>query len=173
MIQVQHQLACTGQPYGWLVAFCGGDLRRMRIEASPTIIADLKTRWRAFWEAVREGREPKPDYERDATAIGALFRTAEDRDIDLTGDGDAEGLCGRLLAAKAAAKAAEATIDASKAELLTKIGSAARAVVGPYRILAPSVAGSPGKVVTEAMIGTMIGARKGYRRMDVKMDTKE
>ena len=170
MIQVQHQLACTGAAFGWLVAFCGGDLRRMRVEASPAIIADLKTRWRAFWAAVREGREPKPDYERDAAVIGALFREAEDREIDLTGDGAVELLCARMIEGKATAKMGEAIVEASKAELLTKIGTASRATVGQFRIVAPSVAGSPGKIVTESMIGTMIGARKGYRRLDVKME---
>ena len=168
MIQVQHQLACTGAAYGWLVAFCKGDLRRMRIEASPAIIADLKTRWRAFWAAVREGREPKPDYERDASAIGALFREAEDREIDLTGDGTVELLCARMIEGKATAKMGEAIVEASKAELLTKIGSASRATVGQYRIVAPSVAGSPGKILTLDMVGQRIGVRKGYRKLDVR-----
>ena len=49
-----------------------------------------------------------------------------------------------------------------------KIGAAGSALLGCHRIGCNQTKGSPGTLITPDHVGTTIGARKGYRRFDVK-----
>jgi putative phage-type endonuclease len=48
--QVQHQLACYGGDYGWLVAFIAGEPRRMKIRRSERIISNIRAAITKFWQ---------------------------------------------------------------------------------------------------------------------------
>lgn len=166
-VQVQAQMACAGASSAWLIAFCGGDLRRCRIDAIPSMIADLKTLTTQFWDDVRAEREPPIDFTKDAEAVTSLYQVAEDRIVDLTTDNRAVELCAQYRDAAERETAAKANKDAAKAELLTKIGTAKAAKAGQYKITASMVAPNTGTLVTPEMVGTYVNARSGYRRVAV------
>lgn len=151
-----------------IVLVGGNELRRFQYPFKPVIYADIEARVVNFWESVRAGKPPKADYTRDGDTIAALTGEPTDAIIDLTRDNRATHLACEYLDAKARMKAAEVEVDAAKAELLEKIGDAGTAMLDGYRVGCAMTKGSSGTLVTPEMIGTFVGARKGYRRFDVK-----
>ncbi len=57
--------------------------------------------------------------------------------------------------------------DAKKAELLQLVGDAEKVVAGRYSLSAGMVKDTAGTTITPDMVGTVIGARKGYRMCKV------
>ena len=172
-LQVQAQLAVTGAARGWLVAFCGGDLRRCQIQRSEAIVEALRREVGLFWLGVRQGIEPSPDFEKDAAAIDRLYAVAEDRIINLSDDATAAELCVRFLDACRRENIAKSEHDAARAELLVKLGTAKGATIGDFRVLAPAIPGSLGTLITPEMVDTYIGGRAGYRRLTLKREQKK
>lgn len=137
LLQVQAQLACRPEaPHGWLLACVGGNrLYRGRIERHPESIALIEEAVREFWSSVREDREPKPDYGRDAAAISTLYRSiGQAPPVDLTRDNRAPELCATYAEAKEAEKRAADRAEAALAELKTIIGPAAKAIVTGFNV---------------------------------------
>ena len=165
--QVQAQMACAGAGRAWLVAFCGGDLRRVQIDAIPGVIDQMKVLAAKFWDDVRGGVEPPIDFKRDSAAVVSLLQVAEDRIEDLTGDARAEELCATVADATRHEAEAKTAKDAAKAELLMKVGTAKAAKCAGWKINAGLVAPGLGTAVTPEMVGTFVGARSGYRRVTV------
>lgn len=61
-VQVQHQLAVTGAPRGYIAAVIGGvDFKWARIERDETFIAVLLEQLEAFWRRVERGDPPPAD----------------------------------------------------------------------------------------------------------------
>lgn len=167
LIQVQHQLAATGAEYGQLVAFCGSDLRRMRIPRNESLIGSIKTGVKDFWNDVRTEKEPAVDFLADADALDIMANTRMLRSITLPPE--FEPYCASYLESKKVAKTAEDCEDEAKARLVKAILDAgigndnkATAVCGPYTVKLTQVAENPGKEVTPAMVGTRVGGRKSY-----------
>lgn len=144
-LQLQHQLACTGRPWGAIAALIGGnDLKVFERERRPKTIERIENAVAAFWASIEAGREPKPDFLADAAAIAALHRDATAGKVeDMTGDNRLTELCALYRASADAEKAASEAKDAAKAEMLTKIGDAERVICGPHTISAKTVAGGP------------------------------
>lgn len=169
--QLQAQTYAGLAGVGWcdIITLVGGnDPRRFCMDARPALYAEIERRVAAFWQDVREGRAPDPDFQRDGDTIAALLGDADDTVADLRDDHDADVLAAELLAAKADAKAADARAEEAKNRLLMKIGTAGRAMLGQHKIGCSTTKGSAGTLITADMIGTTIGARKGYRRFDVR-----
>lgn len=172
VLQVQHQMACTGAPHGWLIALLDGEPRRMKIPRNDNIIASIKEEIAKFWASVESGDAPEPDYSRDAEAIGRLMGVAPRSDVDLSNVEDAQTLFERLKEANETVKVAEAVAKEAKAELLmmarekmaTMNTSQEKAVVkcGAHKMTISTVKENLGTEVTPDMVGTRINARKGY-----------
>ncbi len=158
MLQVQHQLACTGWAWGANACLVGGnELKVFEYERRPKIIAAIEREVAAFWDSIDLGIPPKPDFEADLSTIQTLHREAGGGFLDLTADNEPPDLCARYQDATAAEKAARADKDAIKAEILTKIGVADKALVaGGYSVSA--------KEVGEAEISY---TRKPYRAFSI------
>lgn len=159
----------AGCDWGDVIVLVGGNkLERFQYDFRPKIYADIEARVAAFWQSVRDGKAPKPDYSRDGRTLIDVIGAPTDEVIDLRNDFDAGALAGDYLAAKEAEKAAAQRADTIKAQIIEKIGTAGFALLPDHKISATQTKGSPGTLITEAMVGTTIGARKGYRRFDVK-----
>lgn len=177
ILQTQHQMAATGAKRAVICAFVGGDLRRMIVPRRENMIAAIKREVAQFWTDLRAGKEPPVDFTADAEAIGRLAAQSPLCRVDLPAE--AEALAQAYLAAKAAENEAATAATAARAEItkmLLDLAAAKGAVVdeqkvvadlGPYRVSATAVAGNPGTVVTEEMIGQVIGTRAGYRRITI------
>lgn len=181
LMQVQHQLACMpGAPHGQIIAFLRSGLRRMIVPRRPKIITALEDEVEKFWAQVRDSVEPDADFAKDAVAIAALAYVNPLCQVDLSDDEDVARLAADHVRAKAREKAAAEEATEAKAAITKRLIDAAVAMgadvdekkvvaeVGGYRISASKVEDSPGKIVTEDMIGTAIGTRKGYRLVSIR-----
>ena len=174
MMQVQHQLACMpAAPHGQLIAFTGGDLKRMVIPRSDRLITAIKAAVWQFWQDVAAGKEPPVDFSLDADAIDRLAFVRKLRSLTLTPDH--AGLFETYERSRAAAKAASEAAEAARAEILKAVLDAGEGpdtglsvVCGEWKMGISKVADSPGKEVTPDMVGTRIGARKGHVRCTLK-----
>lgn len=173
MMQVQHQLACCpSAPHAQLIAFTGGDLKRMIIPRSDRLIVAIKSAVHDFWADVAAGREPPVDFSADADAVSRLAYIRKLRTVTLQPEmADVMAAWDR---AKAVAKEAEEAADVAKAKVLKAIIDAGEgndscvATVGGWRLAVTKIADNPGKPITAEMVGQITGARKGHLRCGLK-----
>src|SRR3546814_13237316 len=104
----------------WSSDVCSSDLYEFR----PVIYADIEARVEAFWQSIRKGKAPKPEYSRDGDVIAEIYSNATDDVKDLRADNRAVMLAAEYLSAKQMEKQSAAEADAIKAELLEKLGEA-------------------------------------------------
>lgn len=172
LLQVQAQLACTGLPAATIAALVGGnDLRCYPIERRPAIIAEIETRVAAFWQSIRDGKEPPVDgSESTAKAIAARYPhdDGDDELVDLSGDNELPELCSNLLQATALRRQYEAAEREAKSGILAKLGDHRAARCTGFWVSAPATKSTPDRVITEADVGTVIKGRAGFRRLSVK-----
>lgn len=169
LLQAVTYMGLAGAAWGDVIVLVGGnELKRFQYAARPGIFADIEARVAAFWQAVRVGDAPRPDFARDGATLAEVLGEPTDEVIDLRLDNHADHLAAEFLAAKADMKAAETRAEVAKCELLLKIGDAGRALLPAHTIGANQTKGPPGTLITQEMVGTHVGARKGWRRFDVK-----
>jgi predicted phage-related endonuclease len=144
------------------------DIERSQNLFRPKLYAETERRVAEFWESVRAGKPPKPDYTRDGAVIQEVIGEPNDTLIDLTRNNRAGLLAADYLVAKARMKAAETEMEAAKAELLEAIGDNSVAQLEGYRIACGMTKGSSDKLITAEMVGEVIKGRRGYRRFDLK-----
>lgn len=169
LLQSQAYQGLAGVAWGDVIVLVGGnELRRFQYEFRPTVYAEVERRVADFWQSIEAGRAPKPDYARDGASIATVIGEPDDTLIDLTRNNRAALLAAEFLDAKSRAKAADADAEAAKAELLETIGTAGAAMLEGYRVGCGMTKGSAGTLVTQEMVGTHVGARKAWRRFDVK-----
>lgn len=179
MMQVQHQLACMPTaPHGQLIAFTGGDLKRMIIPRSERLIMAIKAAVYQFWADVAAGKEPPVDFSVDAESINRLAFIRKLRSLTLTPEH--AGLFEALAKAKADAKDADARESAARAEILKHVIDAGegpdtglKVTCGDFVMGVSKIADSPGKVIKAEDVGTFVGARRGHIRCSVKRQEKK
>lgn len=175
ILQVQHQMACAGAEYGWLIALLRNEPRRMKIPRNDNIIDTMKAEIAAFWESVRNGVEPDVDFENDAEAVGRLLEITPMSDITLPDEHTP--LFQTYLEMSDLEKQAKTKKDAVKAELL-KLSieemkkhntSQEKAVVkcGEHKMSISTVKASAGTEITAEMVGQFYGTRASYKRVTV------
>ena len=169
LLQLQHQLACTGRRWGVVVALIGGNRLAppYAYAARPALIAEIERRVVDFWASIGAGEPPEPDgTAADLAALRDQFPCAgRAPPLDLEGDPAVPGLCAAFLDAGARRRAAAAEEDAARARLLARLRDAGRARCAGYRIEAPAVAGVPDRA---AIAGETVKGRCGYRRLQVR-----
>ena len=170
LLQLQHQLACTGFGWGVVVALIGGNrlAEPYVYKARPALVAEIERRVEGFWQSVERGEPPEPDGAE--STIRALARLHPEDDggrepLDLAADEGLPLACARLLDAQARRRAAELDERAAKALILARMGSARLGRCAGYLIEAAAVAGSPDRV---ASAGETIRGRAGHRRLNVR-----
>src|SRR3546814_17461674 len=87
--------------WGDVIVLVGGnELRRLEYEFRPVIYADIEARVEAFWQSIRKGKAPKPEYSRDGDVIAEIYSNATDDVKDLRADNSAVMLAAEYLTAK-------------------------------------------------------------------------
>lgn len=168
-LQAVAYMGLAGVEWGDLVILVGGnELRRFQIQFRPKLYAEIEKRVEAFWQSVRDGKPPKPDYTRDGPAIAELYGESDGGLIDLRGDNLACIAAAEFLAADAESKAAAKRRDAAKAELMDKLGANETALLEGFVVKAATVKAIPDTIITAEMVGQTINGRKSYRRFAVK-----
>jgi len=153
-------LACVG----------GNRLEYIVRPADTDMHAAMLARYAEFWKAVDNNEEPEPNYQKDVDALMELYRHAETGKIhDATGDNEivAHILNHRKWGAEI--KKLKALQDSAKVEVLQRVEDASKVVAlniddkKQLSIACGETKENPGKVITEAMVGEVIGKRKGSR----------
>lgn len=101
----------------------GVDLPLIPIPLHEGIIERIKREVELFWQLLRDGRSPDPEFGRDAALIGKLY-SPDGNTVDLSADNETPALIARkeqLAAQKSAIDDEQAEI---KGRLLTKLGGA-------------------------------------------------
>jgi predicted phage-related endonuclease len=166
LLQSQTGQGLAGVEWGDVLVLVGGNkLERFSYSFRPKIYAEIEKRTAEFWQSVRSGQAPKPDYTRDLDTITEIYREGTEETVDLTGDNLAHEAAAAFLFAKEVRLEAEKREDAAKAELLDKIGTAGIGLLNGFQVRATTVTAIPERT---AEPGEIIKGRKAYRRLTVK-----
>lgn len=163
-IQLQAQMEVSGLEWGAVMALVGGNRLVPYVRArDPEVGAAIRRKIVAFWKSIDDNDPPPPVMPDDAETMIALNQFSDGSVVDVTGDDAIEHWLQEFDAAKADEKDAAARALVAKAQVMDRIGPAAKIVWSGGKIALPQIADNPGKVVTPDMVGSTIGARKGYR----------
>lgn len=141
-IQVLIEAFLSGADWACVVALVVDHGIRIELVDVPVhgpIIARIKAAAADFWRMVDEGREPPPDFGRDADVIEQLYSRPEEIEIDLTGDNELPAIVENYLQLGASIHASEVLRKAARAEILHKLGNATSARIATGRITAKSI----------------------------------
>lgn len=108
-----------------LVVGYGVELHVVDVPLVDGVVDAMGERSREFWQMIAEGREPVPDYDRDAALIDKLYADGDpESEADLTTDNRLPELLAARSEAARAVKTAKAEIAAIDAEIKSKMGDA-------------------------------------------------
>ncbi len=127
---------------------------------------------KALRAAVREfvslKEAPPPDFSLDKSVIARVSPSADPNvQLDATENPRITELTAQYRASKDLIKQEEAASDAAYAELLTLLGNAKRAWTNFHKITVSDIAPNDGTLITPEMVGTCIGGKKGYKRLNI------
>lgn len=169
-VQVQHQLEVANRDWALLVVLVAGNTpKTIRIPRDREMGAKIREAIRAFWARVDAKQPPAPDYAKDNEAIRRLYRDGSGAPFLAHGNNYLQALVQTYAKAQADEKDAAARKEAARAEIVTMIGNASKVLGDGWSITCSETKDSPGTLVTPDMVGTTIGARKGYRQFRLSM----
>lgn len=173
-MQIQHQLGVSGFAKSYIGALVGGN-RGVVIERDrdEQVIAAIRAKVAEFWHDVDAGIEPPAVFPKDAEAMIAMYGYAEPgKVLDASSNADIAVLCAEYHDASRREKVAGEDRKVALAKLLAHIGDAERVLTSGFKISAPMLAEVPPTQITQEMVGSSYGGRKGYRRVTVT-ETKD
>lgn len=167
-LQAMAYQALAGANWAEIIVLVGGnELRRFEVNFRPALFAEIERRVDAFWQSIKDGKAPQPDYARDGSAIAALYPDASDEIVDLRHDNLACDAAARWLSGKALEKQGKAQAEAAQAEIMDKMGKAGVALLDGMTVKCPTVKATPDRIISAEDIGTTIKGRKSYRRFSI------
>lgn len=171
LLQLQHEIACSGLTWGVILAEVGGnEYPAFRYAARDKTITLIRERVAHFWQRVREGKLPLVDGTNStADALAALYPTlVGDLPVDLTTNNEASEICAGFLVAQADAKGAEANLQNWKNRLRDLMGSHKRAVCNGFAINGVFTPANEGAAAGDLPPDQIIGARKASAYFKVR-----
>lgn len=171
LIQHQCEYLLTGRASGGIVCLVRDGIfttRLHEIEPHEGTMRAIERVVAEMTERVANREPPPPDFARDANIIESLNKTVkEGKTVDLRTDNHLPELTDRYLEIGEAIAKLQMEQKAIRAEILTKMGDAAKGEMKDYTIWAAEVGASEGTKITEAMVGQVVGERKGYKRLNI------
>lgn len=167
-IQAAHEMMVADIDQIAIVAWTGGyDANVIYRDRDPEMEAAMLATIAQFWADVDAKNEPDPDFAKDEATIAALFRSLRPQPEDMADAGIDDLITAYELAAMQARE-----FDKRKSEIKTelhfKLGDVAEAFTNLYKVKAGWTKDTDGTLITADMVGSRIGGRKGYRRLDIK-----
>jgi len=165
-LQTLTEMMLSRATFG-LIACCESDgygTHEMHYYEVPRVAkAELRIREAVarFWQAVRIGEFPKPDYGRDGGLIAAMYPTAKPGSVvDLRHDNRMPEILSERDKLKAEIAAKTAQVEALEAELKDKVGENETALCSGWTVTLKEVKAALVKEYT----------RKAYRKINAKRD---
>lgn len=167
LLQLQHQLGCTGYKWGIVAGLVGGnDLKIYRYAAKPKLIADIKSRVVKFWAAIDAGRAPDVSgSESSSIILRSLYPEPQDDAADMNGSNEWGEAVAQFIEASAAKKTAEKSYDEAKNRVVALLGDHKRGWGGGYSVNTSITAAKPDR---PAEPGEVIKGRAEVRRYIAK-----
>lgn len=168
-IQLQHQLETHGA-YNWgcIVAFIGGNNPIPYIrERDREMGAGIRRAIAQFWKSIDDNKEPKPDFYRDGEAIRALYNPLSDI-ADKMDDTALAALASQYTRAQEMESFHKKEKEAAASEIIRSLGNNKGAWTTFGKISVSMVKDTQGTLVTNDMVGTYIGSRRGYPKLNVR-----
>lgn len=150
-LQIQMQLLVSGMAKAFAAALIGGN-RIILVErnADEEIHQDIKEKIKEFWQSIKEGRAPEPDFSRDSEFIKKIYKNAKAGSvIESSRDDRIHILAEAYRVYGEQEKAAKDNKEATKAELLTLVGDAEKVLGEGFSISAGIVKGGPVSYIRE------------------------
>lgn len=167
-IQAAHEMMVADIDQIAIVAWTGGyDCNVLYRDRDPEMEAAMLATIAQFWADVDAKNEPDPDFAKDEATIAALFRSLRAQPEDMS-DAGIDDLVTQFELANMQKLEFEKKAKELKTQLHFRLGEVAEAFTNRYKIKAGWTKDTEGTTVTADMVGTVIGARKGYRRLDIK-----
>lgn len=165
-IQLQHQLECADRySWGMIAVFTGiYDYIPYIRDRDYQMGKNLRAVAKKFWADVDAGNEPKIDYYRDSEVLSLLYKDAGGEPVDKTGDIELEAAIAKHVRLGNEIKMMTEDRDAAKAEIHRRLENAGGAYTDRFKVTTGWTKDFEGTTVTPEMVGTKIGARKGYRQ---------
>lgn len=165
LLQLQHQLAATGYSWGAICCLIGGnDLRTYRYKARPLVIAEIRRKVREFWKSIDEGKEPPVDGSESAShVLKSLFPVVAPDDIDMRANNEWAERAHAFYMAAESRKAADDIYDLEKNRVTQLLDGHKRGWGNGWQVNTVIRSENPGKIITAADVGKVIGARKESR----------
>ena len=169
-VQTQHELLVADRFERACIVACTGiyDYYPVYRERDHSMGAAITKRILNFWNDVKNGNEPDVNYEMDAEVINAMFPNIRPEPDDRTEDKDFCDLLRRFDLANMKKNEFEKQAKSLKAEIHHKLGDAPAAFTERYKVTSGRTKDNPGNEVTQDMVGTIQGKRKGFRQCLVK-----
>lgn len=173
-IQLQHQMEVSGYAWGAVAALVGGNRLEMYVRVRDEEVGvAIRKAIADFWCSVDSNEAPPPVMPDDASFVVALNQFSDGSVLDARDNDTLAQWMSEYDQAAARKKAAETDMLVAKAAVIEIAGSAGQVVWSGGKVSLTQVADNPGKEVTPEMVGTRIGARKGYRNFRSYPSKKE
>jgi predicted phage-related endonuclease len=137
ILQTLTQMMLADVQYGVIACLVDNrakDLFMYDVPRHPKAEQLIRDKVAAFWESVKAGEMPKPDYSRDAAAIAEMFPNETGEIIDLSSDNRIRELLEDRATLKTELDAGLEKMKAIDAEIKHKIGDASEAGLPGWRI---------------------------------------
>lgn len=170
ILQVQHEMACSGYQWAVLAAMVGGNrLRLYFYEARPQIISQIRQRVAEFWARIAEGRPPAADgSDASSYALKELYpvlRNNESDPLDLSGSNEVPVLCSDLEETTSKRLELQKQEESLKNRLKAIMGNSTYARCGSWIIKCSVTPPNPGRPPRP---GELIGIRSEVRKYSIK-----
>lgn len=163
-LQVQHQMEITGISWAAIVVLVGGNEQKIVLRNRDQKIGqDIRAKIAEFWANVDAGRAPKPDYVADAEFIIKHLSANADANLVAQSDAALDDLIEQYAFLTRSIKEQEGLQQATKAQILQRIGTASKVISPLGSLSCGNVKGRAGTLITQSMVGTTVGATEGYR----------
>lgn len=167
-IQVQHQMECLDKDWCAIVAFHSiYDYRMIIRQRDREMGASIRKAIEMFWRWVENSNQPAPDYFKDSAVINALYKPQGELK-DYSDDVVLNAMLSKYRRLGDEEKALEKELKAAKAEIFDYLKNSAGGYTADFCVTSKMTKPYEGKLVTEEMVGARIGARDGYRNLNVK-----
>jgi putative phage-type endonuclease len=168
-LQVQHQMEVADIQWCAIVALVGGNAPKIIYRnRDKDIGAQIRARVAAFWQRVASNEPPSADYTADADFIVQLYSQSNEGEIY---DGSSDDFLATLVkdyqSTGQQIDELEALRKSYKAQILERVGTAERVTAKWGSISLGMTKDSQGTLITPEMVGTYVGARKGYRQFRI------
>jgi predicted phage-related endonuclease len=167
LLQLQHQLGCTGYKWGIVAGLVGGnDLKIYRYAARPKLIADIKLLVVKFWADIEAGRVPDTSgSESSGEVLRSLYSAPIDDAIDMSGSNEWSESVAQFIEAAAIRKSANEAYDDAKNRVVALLGNHKRGWGSGYSVNTAITAAKPDRPARE---GEIIRGRAETRRYTAK-----